>query len=107
VDDSAGGDIGADEARKRGGRGVGQQLQAQAPGAVAADLDRNPDQRLAGALSAAAEVGIAATEEALVDLDLAGERLALRGDHRTTQLVQDDPGGLVTRDPQLTAKLQR
>lgn len=67
VDDSPGGDSGADEGGERARGRIGQQLQPQAPGAVAAYLDRNPDERLAVALAAAAEVGVAAAQVALVE----------------------------------------
>src|SRR5215210_1311005 len=81
VDDRAVSDARADKRRQRPGGCVGQQLQAQPSRAVAAHLDRDPDKRFAVALAAATQVGIAATEEALVDLDLSSERLALGGNH--------------------------
>src|SRR6266511_1597648 len=91
VNDRAGGDAGGDEGGERSGRGIGQQLQPQSSRAVAAHLDRNPNQRLAVTLAAAAEIGIAAAQEAFVDLDLVGELRSLECHHRTAQLVQDGP----------------
>lgn len=107
MDDRADGDVGADKRCQRRGGSISEQLQPQPPGAVAANLDRDPDQRLAATLSAAPQVGVAVAEEALVDLDLACQWLALRRDHRTTQLVQDRPGCLVAGQTQLPAQLQR
>ena len=69
VHDRAGGDIRRDELRERSGRCVRQQLQAQPPRALAANLDGDPDQWLAIALAAAPQVGVASAEKALIDLD--------------------------------------
>jgi len=91
----------------RSGRRVAQQLQPQPSRAVAAHLDRNPDQRFAVTLAAAAKIGVAAAEEALVDFDLADERPSLRRHHRTAQLVQDRPRRLGAGDPELALQQQR
>ena len=107
VDDRVRSDARDNERCERGGGRVGEQPQAEPSRAVAAHFDRDPDQRLAVALPAATQVGIAAAEEALVDLHLAGQRLELRGDDRPPRLVQRRPGRLVTRDPELSAQLQR
>src|SRR5207253_3089201 len=93
--------------RQRSGRGVMQQLEAPPARAVAAHLNRDRDQRLSLALAAAATVAVAAAEEALIDLDLAREGLALRCHHRPAQLVQDRPGGLIAGDAELALQLQR
>jgi hypothetical protein len=69
--DRALGRRGPDERAERVPRGVGEDLQPQAPGAATADLDRDPDERLLAALAAAPQPFFVAAEEELVDLDLA------------------------------------
>jgi hypothetical protein len=69
------------------------------------DLDRDADERLLAALAAPFEAFFVAAEEELVDLYLVLELLALGRDHRSAQLVQDQPGGLVTRQAELTLQL--
>src|SRR3954466_5028087 len=85
--------------------GVGQHLQAQAPRAAAANLDRSADEQLLSVLAPAFEALLVAAEKELVDLDLALEQLALGRDHRRAKLVQHRPRGLVTADPELALKL--
>lgn len=74
-------------------------------------LDRGGDQYLAlGAATLPASDGIVlgpVDNTALVDLDHSFERTALRVDHRSAQLVQQKPSGLVGADAELRLKLQR
>ncbi len=93
------------EVAQRGCGGVGEHLEAQAPGAVAADLDRDSDQHLLSALAPASEAFFVAAEEELVDLDHALEQLTLRGDHRAAQLLEDQPRGLIPRQAELALEL--
>ena len=98
-----GGGLGEREQRRP--RRVGQDCQAQAPGATAADLDRHAAEGLLPALAPAFEPFFVAAEEELVDLDLAREQGAFGGDHRGAQLVQHRPRGLVSTDAELALKL--
>jgi hypothetical protein len=75
--------------------GVGQNREAQPARALATDLDDDADQGLALALAPATAAVVVATDEGLVNLDLPVQRLALGGDHRPAQLLQDQPGGLI------------
>ena len=73
----------------------------------AARLHRDNDQRLVPAGPAAAQPGFLAADEALVDLDRAGQQGALRVDHGAPQLVQHHPRGLVSVDTELAGQLSR
>ena len=57
-----------------------------------ADFGRHDDQGLDPLLATASEPSFVSANEALVDLDFAGERLSLGIDHRTAQLVEHRPG---------------
>src|SRR3989440_4837576 len=87
VHDRAGLGRGAQQAPKRLGRGVREDLQPHAPAASAANLDHDPAQRLLAACTPAPAALLEAAQEELVDLDLALERLALPRDHRRPELV--------------------
>jgi hypothetical protein len=63
--------VGAEESRERSSGGIGKQRQTETPRAVASHLDDDPNQRLTVSLAAAAQVGITAAQQALVDLGLA------------------------------------
>ncbi len=93
------------EVAQRGCGRVGEHLEAQASGAVTADLDRDSDQHLLSALAPASEALFVAAEEELVDLDLALERLTLRGDHRAAQLLENQPPGFIPRQAELALEL--
>lgn len=81
-------------------------MQAEPSRALTASLDDHPDQRLvAVALASAAATLVVAADKGLVDLDLPPKRLSLGGHHRPAQLLEDQPGGLVARDPELTLEL--
>jgi hypothetical protein len=79
---------------------------AHPPGRLAAFLDGDHHDRLAdraaatGALAPRADV-------ALIDLHGAREQLAAREDHRSAQLVQPCPGGLIAAQPQDSLKAER
>jgi len=68
----------------------------KAPGALAANLDRDGHQRLVTRLTAL-DAGLHAADPALVDLGFVLERLALGSDHRAAQLLQDQPRRLIAR----------
>ena len=67
---------GRPRAAERADRGVVEHSEAQAAGALAADLDRHPAERLHGARPAASELLLVAAEEELVDLRLAHQATA-------------------------------
>lgn len=73
----------------------------QATGAASSNLDRDPDQRLLPARTAASKPFLQAPEVQVVDLDLVLERLAQWGDHRAAEFVQHDPCGLMAADAEL------
>jgi hypothetical protein len=66
--------------------------QAVAPRSASSNLDRDDDKPLADAVSAGASCGIAAADEALVDLDSARERFAFGGSSRSTSRSADGRG---------------
>lgn len=57
-------------------------------------------------LAAAAEPELLAADERLVDLDRARQRLPVRIDHRPAQLVEDEPGRRVARQPEHVSELE-
>jgi len=101
-------DIADDEARQRRRGGVGDDLDPTAARALASDLDRDRHhERLAvDELAAAAEPELLAADERLVDLDRARQRLPVRIDHRPAQLVEDQPGRRVARQPEHVLELE-
>jgi hypothetical protein len=72
---------------------------------LAADLDRGADQCLLAVLAAAFEPVFVASQQELVDLDLARQQATLGRDHRAPQLLQDQPRGLIARQRQLALQL--
>src|SRR5215210_7951018 len=107
--------VGVDD-RTRLGRGLQERAERADGGVVehgeaqptaAAALDGDPAERLLAARTAAREPLLVTAEEELVYLDLALERLALGGDRRPAQLVQQHPRRLVVADPELPLKLDR
>ena len=82
-------------------------LHTDSAGAGCTDLHCHHDKGFGAVLPAAAQFPVKAADEALVHLDRAGQRCALRVDHRPTQLVQDHPGGLLPADRELARQLCR
>jgi hypothetical protein len=58
-------------------------------------------------LPAAAKSELLATDERLVHLDGALQSLSVGVDHGAAQLVQDQPGGFIPRQPEHVLKLER
>jgi hypothetical protein len=99
-------DRGGDKAAQRVGGQVGDDGQAQAPRALAAQLDRRGVDRLAGiGFAPATTAFLDAADGEVVDLDGAGERVAFGRGHRSAQLVQHQPRGLIAPDAQLALQL--
>mgnify|MGYP000055250356 CR=1 FL=1 len=73
----------------------------------AADLDGRDHQGFGATLASATDSVVKATNEALVDLDLAGERLPLGIWHRAPQLVKRRPRRFVALQPELALQLER
>lgn len=95
-------DVVLHESTQSVGRGISDGLHPYAATSCSADLhgdDRldGPDIQLAAALAA----GFGAAEFELADLDLSGEFAALCVDPGLAKLVQHQPRGLVTREPEL------
>lgn len=87
--------------------GVGQDLEPQPARARAAHFDDDADEGFL-AVSAGDMAPLAApADEGLVDLDLTPKGFTLRRHHRPAQLLQDEPRGLIARDPELALKLDR
>jgi hypothetical protein len=84
--------------------GVGQDREAQPARAPAADLDDHANEGLLAVPAGDASLA-GLPDQGLVDLDLAAEGLALGGDHRQAQLLQDQPSGLIAGDPELALEL--
>ncbi len=64
-----------------------------------------PTSAFFAALTAASEALLVSTEPELVDLDLTPQEPALERDHRTAELLQDQPGGLIARKTELALQL--
>jgi hypothetical protein len=83
----------------------GEHLKAKPSRTGTAHLDHDPDQGLLAVPASDISSLAASSDQGLIDLDLAAERLALGGDHRSAQLLQDQPASLVARDPELALEL--
>jgi hypothetical protein len=97
---------GAHETAQRVGGEIGDDGQAQAPRALAAQLDRGGNDRLAGVgLAPGAAAFLDAADVEVIDLDGTHKRVALGRDHGPAQLVQHQPRRLVAADAELTLEL--
>ena len=94
-----------------GGRVVGHRGETDAARTAILDLDRADDEDLALVTApTAAAHGImlaAARDRGFVDLDQAGQRAAVRGDHAAAQLGAEQPCRLVRAEGELALQLQR
>src|SRR5919201_4633134 len=105
MDDRPALDVGDDPGPERALAGIGKDREPNPPRPGAANLDRDSHELLPGPVSAGSAPGVDAADEALVDLDLAPKRGSLGGDHRSAQLLEHEPGGLVATQPGLALKL--
>ena len=99
VDDAPGGDVLAHEPAERFARGVGQRGEPKPARASAASLDGDHHELLSNRVAASSAPRVDAAHEALVDLDLGAQGLALGRDHRPAQLLEHEPGSLVRVSP--------
>lgn len=107
VDGRPGGGAFGHEVAERVGGGVVDELHADPPGARAAGFDGHDQQGLDPMLATTSEPSFVSADEALVDLDLAGERLPLGIWHRAPQLVKRRPRRFVALQPELALQLER
>src|SRR3954447_25158175 len=101
------GHVAGDEGAERDGRVVADHREPGSSRPLAPDLDRTGDEQLA--LVRAPRPGRLAParkgQAGLVDLDQAGQGLALRVDHRPPQLAEQQPGRLVAAQLELPPQL--
>jgi hypothetical protein len=87
---------------------VRNHLHADAPCSSSPLLHRDRDQNRFATfeLAAATQPGLRTADPGVVEFDIAVERFARRVHHRASKFVQQQPGGLVPPDRQLTLEQQ-
>ena len=106
VDGRSGHGDGPNEGDQAVRRYVGDAVQTDAANATTAFLCRHDDNGLVLGLTSAPAL-FRAADVSLVDLDLTGEAIAARADHRPAQFMQPGPGRLVAAQTEHPLEAQR
>lgn len=108
VDGGTGFDVPCGELPDRCRAEVGNDFHSNSPGGTPAPLDGHENQRSLASLelAAAAEPCLGSTHPRIVNFNFAPEGLSVPVDHRSTKLVEDHPGGLVSADSELALEQQ-